>query len=57
MLNVAGLGGQSKTMGFFFLPDVVTSKPEVAAVESTVTWNNNNGYAALKELDYLMDLK
>lgn len=57
VLNVAGLGGQSKIMGFFFLPDVVTSKPEVAAEKSTVTWNNNNGYAALKELDYLMDLK
>ncbi|MBM6939177.1 hypothetical protein H7U37_11700 [Pseudoflavonifractor phocaeensis] len=44
-------------MGFFFLPDVVTSKPEVAAVTSYVDYNHSNGYAAMKELDYLMDLK
>ena len=44
--------------GFFFLPDVVvTSRPELACNPACVAFNQANGYAALKELDYLMDLK
>ena len=44
-------------MGYFFLPDVVTSKPEVASEPACVAYNNSNGYAAMKELDYLMSLQ
>ena len=44
-------------MGFFFLPDVVISKPQVAADPTKVSYNSSNGYAAMKELDYLMGLK
>ena len=56
-LQERGLGGKGNIMGFFFLPDVVTSKPEVAANTASVSHNNANGYAALKELDYLMNLQ
>ena len=45
-----------KIMGLFFLPDVVISKPEVASAPAMVRWNKRNGYAAMKELDYLMNL-
>ena len=44
-------------MGFFFLPDVVNAKPEIAAISPLVDHNCANGYAALAELDYHMDLK
>ena len=47
----------ANVMGFFFLPDVVTSKPQVAADPVKVNYNSSNGYAAMKELDYLMSLK
>lgn len=56
-LEDKGWGACGNIMGFFFLPDVVTSKPEVAAIESSVAYNHSNGYAAMKELDYLMGLK
>ena len=55
-LQEMGLSGSGNIMGFFFLPDVVTSKTEVAANNAWVNNNNSNGYAAMKELDYLMDL-
>ena len=57
MLEECGWASSGSIFGFFFLPDVVTSKPEVAAVSSCVGFNYANGYAALKELDYHMDLK
>ena len=47
----------ANVMGFFFLPDVVTSKPQVASDPAKVKYNSSNGYAAMKELDYLMSLK
>lgn len=50
-------GWNAKIMGYFFLPDVVTSKDEVASQPASVDYNNSNGYAAMKELDYLMHLK
>lgn len=50
-------GWNAKIMGYFFLPDVVTSKPEVAKNPGAVAYNNSNGYAAMKELDYLSNLK
>lgn len=56
VLEKNGWLGSAKVMGFFFLPDVVTSKPEVAKMTGTKEYNDTNGYAAMKELDYLMDL-
>ena len=56
-LEDKGWTASGNIMGFFFLPDVVTSKPEVAAITAYVEYNHSNGYAAMKELDYLMDLK
>ena len=55
-LEEQGLDGNGNIMGFFYLPDVVTSKPEVAVKAASVEYNNSNGYAAMKELDYLMNL-
>ena len=55
-LEEMGLAGNGNIMGFFFLPDVVTSKPEVASNPVSYEYNNSNGYAAMKELDYLMNL-
>ena len=56
-LEDRGWTGSANIMGFFFLPDVVTSKPEIAANATGVAHNHANGYAALAELDYHMDLK
>lgn len=50
-------GWNAKIMGYFFLPDVVTSKPAVANDTAAREYNEANGYAAMKELDYLMSLK
>ena len=50
-------GWNAKIMGYFFLPDVVTSKPAVANNAAARAYNEANSYAALKELDYLMRLK
>ena len=36
-------GWNAKIMGYFFLPDVVTSKPEVSSNPSSVNYNNSNG--------------
>ena len=54
---VEAKGWNAKIMGYFFLPDVVTSKSEVSSQKASVDYNNSNGYAAMKELDYLMHLK
>ena len=56
LMNDNGWSSSGKIMGFFFLPDVVISKREVAAEPKTVKYNKRNGYAAMKELDYLMNL-
>ena len=56
-LEDKGWTASGHIMGFFFLPDVVVSRPEVAAIPSVVNQNYANGYAALAELDYHMDLK
>ena len=56
-LEDKGWDASGNLMGFFFLPDVVTSKPDVASKPACVAYNHSNGYAAMKELDYLMDLK
>ena len=56
VMNQNAWSSSGKIMGFFFLPDVVTSKDEVAASRTAVMYNKRNGYAAMKELDYLMNL-
>ena len=56
-LENMGRAQSSNVMGFFFLPDVITSKPQVASQPVRVNYNNSNGYAAMKELDYLMSLR
>ena len=56
-LEENGWTGSGNIMGLFFLPDVVLNKPAVKAVRSSVQYNSSNGYAAMKELDYLMSLK
>ena len=57
VLEENGWGSKGNIMGFFFLPDVVTSKPNVASLSVIIQHNNANGYAAMKELDYLMNLQ
>lgn len=49
--------GAATVFGYFFLPDVITTIPEVAADEHKISANYRNGYAAMAELDYLMNLK
>ena len=56
-LEDMGRAQSANVMGFFFLPDVITSKPQVASDPVKVNYNNSNGYAAMKELDYLMSLR
>ena len=56
-LENMGMAQFANVMGFFFLPDVITSKPQVASQPVRVNYNNSNGYAAMKELDYLMSLR
>lgn len=49
--------GGAVVFGYFFLPDVITTIPVIAADNNKITANYRNGYAALTELDYLMNLK
>lgn len=56
ILAERGFTGAS-VFGYFFLPDVIVNKAEIAGDPTKVDSNNVNGYAALKELDYLMQLK
>lgn len=49
--------GGAKVFGYFFLPDVITTIPSIAANKVSVDGNYRNGYAALMELDYLMNLE
>ena len=50
-------GWAGKLFGYFFLPDVVIAKPEVRSDANKEHLNRRNGYAAFRELDYLMDLQ
>lgn len=43
--------------GYFFLPDVNLSIPTIAANPKISDFIKVNGYAALKEMDYLMELE
>lgn len=56
-LEQQGKRSGARIMGFFFLPDVAISKPDVGSDPGKVKYNSSNGYAAMKELDYLMSLK
>ena len=56
-LENMGRAQSANVTGLFYLPDVVTSKPQVASDPAKVKYNSSNGYAAMKELDYLMSLK
>ena len=56
-LEDMGRAQSANVMGFFFLPDVVNSKPQVASQPAAVKYFSSNGYAAMKELDYLMSLR
>lgn len=50
-------GWNGKLFGYFFLPDVVIAKPAVRGDAIKEQLNRRNGYAAFRELDYLMDLQ
>lgn len=54
-LEDEGIGGAVMVSGYFFLPDVNLAIPEVAADSSTTKFIKDNGFAAMKELDYCMD--
>ena len=56
-LENMGRAQSANVTGLFFLPDVVNSKPQVASQPATVKYYSSNGYAAMKELDYLMSLR
>ena len=56
-LEDMGRAQSANVMSCFFLTDVCTSKPQVASDPVKVNYNNSNGYAAMKELDYLMSLR
>lgn len=45
--------GKTTSFGYLFLPDINLSKP---LPQETQTYIQKNGYAALKEVDYLMNL-
>jgi hypothetical protein len=44
-------------LGYFFLPDIQLNRKGVEGNEPIITYNKENGYAAFRELDYLMSLK
>lgn len=46
----------ARICGYFFMPDVNLSIPSIAVSPRISGFIEVNGYAALKELDYLMDL-
>ena len=56
-LENMGRAQSANVTGLFFLPDVVNSKPQVASQPATVKYYSSIGYAAMKELDYLMSLR
>ena len=56
VLSDLGFSGAS-IFGYFFLPDVITTKAGAAGNRAMINSNNRNGYAALMELDYLMQMR
>ena len=55
-LSDLGYAGAANMLGFFFLPDVNLSNPDFPKGGPHEKMVQKNGYAALKELDYLMDI-
>lgn len=53
-LNDAG-ASKSKTLGYFFLPDVNLERPGIS--EQTKAYIRRNGYASMQELDYCMNFE
>ena len=51
------MGEASALFGYFFMPDVNLNKDGIAGNPLIMSRIRNNGYAALKELDYTMNLK
>ena len=51
-----GYAGSANVLGFFFLPDVNLSNPDFPKGGPNEILLKKNGYAALKELDYLMSI-
>lgn len=47
----------ASVMGFFFLPDVNLNAPGFPSDQAHSQYVKENGYAAMKELDFLMNLK
>ncbi len=56
VLEDLGYGGTANVLGFFFLPDVNLSNPNFPKGGPHEIAVKENGYAALKELDYLMEI-
>ena len=56
VLHDTGMNGCSCVNGFFFLPDVNLSKPGFRRGGPEEFKIKSNGFAALKELDYLMNI-
>lgn len=49
--------GHALTCGYFFLPDVNLSVPQVGANPAVAEYIKVNGFAAMKELDYCMNFE
>lgn len=56
-LRNTGDGGSALTCGYFFMPDVNLSVPQVAANPAISKYIKANGFAAMKELDYCMNFE
>lgn len=52
---VKNMGISARIAGYFFLPDVNLSKPSLPGL--TRKWIQENGYEAMRELDYCMDFE
>lgn len=55
-LSDLGYAGSANVLGFFFLPDVNLSNPHFPKGGPNEILLKKNGYAAIKELDYLMNI-
>ncbi len=51
------MNGSGRIMGYFFLPDIQLNRPGIQGNTAIENYNKKNGYAAFRELDYLMSLK
>ena len=56
-LKNMGEAGHAQTFGYFFLPDVNLSKPEIMGKPQIASFIKVNGFSAMKELDYCMNFE